>query len=230
MVLKPSLWLLCLLAARPVAAAAPQEQTFDAGGVKIHYLVEGRGQPVVLIHGLCSSAKINWQLPGVVGLLAKDHQVIALDLPGHGESDKPEKESAYGAQMVADVLGLLDHLKIKKAHVVGYSLGGMIAVKLIAEHQDRVLSGVIGGMGWFREGSGLQKIWQRMPAKEGGYTPAACIHSLGKLAVTREQLKAVRVPVLVLVGDRDPVKPLYVVPLESVRRTGRSSKSRTPAT
>ena len=81
----------------------------------------------MLIHGLYASAMINWQLPGVVGMLAPNYRVIALDLPGHGASDKPEDKAAYGVQMVEDVRQLLDHLKIKrKTHIVGYSLGGMI--------------------------------------------------------------------------------------------------------
>lgn len=70
----------------------------------------------------------------------KDYQVIALDLPGHRQSDEPEDQDAYGTQMVEDIIQLLDHLKIKKAHIVGYSMGGMITVKLLANHQDRVLS------------------------------------------------------------------------------------------
>ncbi len=185
--------------------------------MKIHYVVEGQGEPVVLIHGLYASAKINWQLPGTAGMLAKNYRVIALDLPGHGESDKPDSEAAYGVQMVEDVRQLLDHLKIKKAHIVGYSLGGMIAVKFMSMHPDRVRSGIVGGMGWLREGGGLQKIWERMPAREGGRTPAACVRSFGKLAVTEKQLQAIRVPVEIIVGDRDPVKRLYVAPLAPVR-------------
>ena len=206
------------LSAGVLCADEPMSQTFDAKGVKIHYLIEGKGEPVVLIHGLHSSAAINWKLTGVIGDLANDHQVIALDLPGHGRSDKPEKEEAYGLQVVEDVVLLLDNLKIKKAHVVGYSLGGMVAVKLMARHPDRVLSGTVGGMGWLRDGSALQKVWEKIPAREGGRTPAAFVQSIGKLAVSEEELKKIDVPVKVLVGDRDPVKRLYVTPLQQVRK------------
>ncbi len=144
------------------ADGAPRSETFNAKGVRIHYLIAGEGDPVVLIHGLHSSAEINWRLTGVFGDLAKDHLVVALDLPGHGRSDKPEDEGAYGRQLVEDVVLLLDHLKIKKAHVVGYSLGGMVAGRLVVDHPDRVRSVLLGGMGWFRDGSGLQAIWEKM--------------------------------------------------------------------
>jgi pimeloyl-ACP methyl ester carboxylesterase len=202
-------------------AAAVASATFAARGVRIHYLVEGSGEPVVLIHGLYSSAEINWQWPGTMAALAKDHQVIALDLPGHGGSDKPDDESAYGVQMVEDVILLMDHLKIRKAHIVGYSMGGMIALKLIVDHPDRVLSGTLGGMGWLREGGGLQKVWEHLSLGHRGRTPAVCVTSIGKLAVTRDALRAVKVPVIVLVGERDPVKRLYVAPLQTVRQDWR---------
>jgi pimeloyl-ACP methyl ester carboxylesterase len=200
-----SLWL-----GRPAnSIAAAESQFFDAKGVKIHFLIEGTGEPVVLIHGLDSSARVNWQMPGTIDALAKDHQVIAIDLPGYGESDKPADPAAYGEQWVDDVILLLNHLNIRKAHIVGYSMGGMVALKLIAEHPERVISGTLGGAGWLRKDSILQKIWTHMR------TPGA--RSITELALTADQLKAIRIPVEILVGDRDPMKKLYVEPLESVR-------------
>ena len=198
-------------------ANAPDSQFFDANGVRIHYLRQGTGEPVVLIHGLYSSAVLNWQRPGIFAALARDHDVIALDLPGHGLSDQPHDSAAYGTQMAGDVVLLLDHLGIKKAHIVGYSLGGMIALKLIVDHPDRVLSGTLGGMGWLREGSGLQMVWENMHANPLFSTPTVCVRSVAQLAVTESELRGVKVPMEILVGDRDPVKNLYVVPLEPVR-------------
>jgi pimeloyl-ACP methyl ester carboxylesterase len=207
--------------AKPVALLAAYEtrfRSFDAKGVEIHFFVEGSGEPVVLIHGLYSSAEINWRMTGVVAKLAEHHQVIAFDLPGHGHSDRPENEDAYGLQIVEDIVLLLDHLKIDKAHIVGYSVGGMVALKFLAKHPGRSLSGTIGGMGWLRAGRPLQGFWDRMPAPEGRRTPPAFIQSVGKLAMTEEELKKIEVPVEVLIGDRDPVKRMYVVPLQQVRK------------
>jgi pimeloyl-ACP methyl ester carboxylesterase len=121
-------------------------------------------------------------------------------------------------ELVEDVVRLLDHLKIQKAHIVGYSMGGMIAVKFMTRYQERVLSGVVGGMGWLREGGALQKFWERMPSRSGRSAPSTCARNLGELAVTEAEIRRIRVPVVVIVGDRDPVKRLYVAPLRPVRR------------
>jgi pimeloyl-ACP methyl ester carboxylesterase len=138
------------------ATDKPAIRTFDSWAVKITYLVQGKGEPVVLIHGWLSSAGINWALPGTIALLARNHRVIALDRRGHGLSDKPTKEAAYGPELVEDVVRLLDHLKVRKAHVVGYSMGGIIALNFIVKHPDRVRSGMLGGMGWLQAGSVAQ--------------------------------------------------------------------------
>ena len=205
----------------PAAAFAndpAKGQTFDSNGVKIYYTVEGQGQPVVLIHGAFSSADMNWRLPGTIKALAAHYQVIALDARGHGHSDKPAREEDYGVEMAEDVIRLLDHLKIEKAHIVGYSMGGMIAMKVVTKHPDRARSLTLGGMGWFREGSPLQEFWSRIPERERkGSTPSVCLRSLGKLAVTEKELKAVSVPVSVLIGDRDPCRRMYVAPLQQAR-------------
>jgi len=209
-----------LLAANLTSAEPPQTQTFDSKGTKISYTVEGSGEPVVLIHGLYSSADINWRLPGTIKSLAESYQVIAFDLRGHGHSGKPQNEADYGLEMMEDVARLMDHLKIENAHIVGYSLGGMIAVKFAVAHSERVKSVVLGGMGWLKEGSPLQAFWGLIPEKErrrNGETPAACLRTFGKMAVTEEQLKAIRAPVTMLVGDRDPCRKLYVEPAAAAR-------------
>ncbi len=208
-------WGLTLVAGWPLAARA---ESFDSDGVRIHYLIRGQGEPVILIHGLYSSARINWELPGLVDLLADKYRVIALDNRGHGLSDKPEAEDEYGLKMVRDVLGLMDHLGIERAHMVGYSMGGMILMKLLTIAPERVRSAVIGGMGWFREGSRLQQFWENVPERDRGLTPTACLRGLAELAITEEALRAIETPSVVLVGDRDPVRRLYVEPLLRIRR------------
>ena len=207
------LFFLCRAQVRTVASG----QTFNSRGVPIYYMVEGRGESVVLIHGLHSSAELNWHRPGIGRALATNFQVIALDVRGHGRSGKPEREADYGVQMAEDVSRLLDQLKLDRAHIVGYSLGGMIALKLAVKHPQRVQSLALGGMGWLRAGGALQSLWQRLPERESTRTPAACVRSIGELAVTEAEVKSLRLPATVLVGDRDPVRRLYVAPLQNLR-------------
>lgn len=129
-----------------------EEGYFDSDGVRIHYTVEGQGEPVLLIHGFAGSIYVQWTMPGVTETLAKDYQVIALDNRGHGRSGKPRDPEQYGVHMVDDAVRLLDHLNVERAHVVGYSMGGFIAINLSTLHPERCLSAVIGGAGWPKKG------------------------------------------------------------------------------
>lgn len=196
----------------PVGAAE-----FQSNGVKIHYEDTGRGEPVILVHGLYSSAKMNWDFPGITAALAKQCRVIALDNRGHGQSDKPKAEDQYGVQMAEDVIRLMDHLQIRQARLVGYSMGGMIAMKAVTLHPERFTSVVLGGMGWLKAGTPLQHSWEVMGGRSGGTVPPACLHGLAKLAVAEEEVKAIHVPVTMIVGERDPCRRMYVEPLVGIR-------------
>jgi len=121
---------------------------FDSAGVKIYFTDEGQGEPVILVHGFAANADLNWRKPGITSALAKTHRVIVLDNRGHGLSDKPHAPEAYGIEMANDLIRLMDHLKIEKAHVVGYSMGAFITLKLLTTHPDRLLSASCGGAGW----------------------------------------------------------------------------------
>jgi pimeloyl-ACP methyl ester carboxylesterase len=141
-----SVFLACCLVPRPAAAA---DDTFDSNGVKIRYVTAGKGEPVVLIHGwMADSGMWGKDSSGNTRLNTKGadgFQLIALDCRGHGKSDKPHDPKEYGPEMAADVVRLLDHLKIEKAHLVGYSSGAFVAGKVAATHPDRVRSVVYGG-------------------------------------------------------------------------------------
>jgi pimeloyl-ACP methyl ester carboxylesterase len=125
------------------------DDVFDSNGVKIRYVTEGKGEAVVLIHGWMGDSSM-WgrDQSGNTKLDtsgAKGFQLIALDCRGHGKSDKPHAPEKYGSEMAADVVRLLDHLKIEKAHLFGYSMGAFIAGNVAATHPERVLSVIYGG-------------------------------------------------------------------------------------
>jgi pimeloyl-ACP methyl ester carboxylesterase len=118
---------------------------FDSDGVRIHYLEEGAGEPVVLVHSFMGSVETVWRKTGIFQALARDYRVIAIDCRGHGQSDKPYDPKQYGAQMAKDVLRLLDHLGVGKVHIVGYSMGANIAAILLTTKPERLVSAVLGG-------------------------------------------------------------------------------------
>lgn len=139
--------------ARP---GAPERQV-DAAGDRIHYVVQGAGDPVLLIHGAFGSG-INFLQTDFGQGLAERRRVIAPDSLGHGRSDAPADPGRYGARRRADHLtAVLDALEIERAHVVGYSMGGWMATALATFHPGRIASLAIGG--WDVAG--------------GMYTPAA---------------------------------------------------------
>jgi pimeloyl-ACP methyl ester carboxylesterase len=143
----------------PTGARADQH-SFDSNGVKISYLEEGRGEPVVLLHGFSVSSAMWAKIPGaeipLLPALAKEYRVIAPDFRGHGQSDKPHDPKQYGNELAEDVIRLLDHLQVHKAHVVGYSMGSTVAGKLLVSHPDRLRSVTFGGGGpWFRPPRGV---------------------------------------------------------------------------
>jgi 2-hydroxy-6-oxo-octa-2,4-dienoate hydrolase len=142
--------------------------TVDAGGVPTNYLEAGAGSPVVLIHGSGPgvTAYANWRL--VMPALAERFHVLAPDMAGFGFSERPEKGD-YGVELWTDqVVGFLDAMNIQRAHVVGNSFGGAIALRLAARHGDRVGKLVLmGSMGIdFPITEGLDRVWGYEPSFE----------------------------------------------------------------
>lgn len=150
----------CLLLCLALTGLAPglvsaEDQFFESGGVRIRYVDQGRGEPLLLAHGYTNAIERNWIETGVLANLAKDHRVIALDMRGHGKSDKPHGPESYGEEMAKDVLRLLDHLGIKRAHIVGYSFGGRLTAKLLTTNPERFITATLvgssGQRGWTDE-------------------------------------------------------------------------------
>ena len=136
---------LAMLATTAFAKDQPLDNYFKTSdGVKIHYLVKGKGTPVILIHGYTGSAQGNWFSNGIADALAKNHMVVALDCRNHGKSDKPQLNGPGRAE---DVVELMDHLKIQKAHFHGYSMGGGIVGRLLTLIPDRFITASFGSSG-----------------------------------------------------------------------------------
>jgi pimeloyl-ACP methyl ester carboxylesterase len=203
--------------------------SFKRGEVEIAYLDEGKGEPIVLVHGFASTKEVNWVQPGwVVALTRVNRRVIALDNRGHGASTKLYDPSVYhSATMAEDVHALLDHLKIERADVMGYSMGARIAAFLTIEHPERVRAAIFGGLGVrLVEGVGLpERIAEALEApsladvrdstgrvfrtfaeqtRSDLRALAACIRG-SRQTLSRAQVATIRAPVLVAVGTGDQV-------------------------
>jgi pimeloyl-ACP methyl ester carboxylesterase len=124
-------------------------QTFDSDGVEIAYEVAGEGPPILLAHGFAAGYVTNWLATGwFEALSGRGRQVIGFDCRGHGQSGKPHELARYAnGEMQRDVLRLLDHLKLERADMMGYSMGAWLLLPLLANHPDRIHSAVLGGAG-----------------------------------------------------------------------------------
>jgi pimeloyl-ACP methyl ester carboxylesterase len=144
-------------------------QSAEANGIRTNYLEAGAGdETILLIHGSGPgvTSYANWRL--VIPALAENFHVVAPDMVGFGFSDRPQ-DVEYGLQTWADqTVGLMDTLGIQKAHLVGNSFGGGIALRIATQHPDRVGKLVLmGSMGVpFEITEGLERVWGYEPSVE----------------------------------------------------------------
>jgi pimeloyl-ACP methyl ester carboxylesterase len=122
-----------------------RDRIFDSAGVPIRYVDCGAGTPIVLAHSYTGNLDDQFVRTGVVDALAPRHRVIAFDLRGHGRSGKPHEPAAYGREMALDIVRLLDHAGVERAHIGGYSLGAHIVAQLLTLHPERFLGAILGG-------------------------------------------------------------------------------------
>ena len=197
----------------------------DSDGVRLHYELHGPadGKPIVLVHGYASNYHLNW-----VGtrwqetLTGAGFRVLGLDCRGHGASDKPHDSSAYGpAVMAADVRRLLDHLQIRVADYLGFSMGARIGLQAVLDFPDRWRRAVLGGLGSrgaMDQGASIARAMRggppENPVAESFYKFASTrtTNDLEALAACIEAplppvdpslLAAITVPILVVVGEKD---------------------------
>jgi pimeloyl-ACP methyl ester carboxylesterase len=202
---------ICILSA---SLAQAESGYVDSDGVKIHYIEQGEGDAVILIHGYSASAMANWVVFGILGDLAKDFRVIAIDARGHGLSGKPHGAEHYGIKMVDDIVNVMDALEIERAHVGGYSMGGYITTKFLIDHPERVISAVPAGAGWKKsqpreEGTNRSQrdapdaTRRMLESKNDPVALASVLEGIDELNVTEEELRANKIPTMVLVGTQD---------------------------
>ncbi len=118
----------------------------DNKGIKIHYQVEGKGYPIILITGFQGSIE-DWYKSNYVVSLKQKYQLILIDKRGHGKSDKPHNPEDYIQEKLAsDIIAVMDELEIEKAHFWGYSFGGYIGIILAKYNPERFHTFIFGGV------------------------------------------------------------------------------------
>lgn len=197
-------------------------------GVSIAYDdTGGPGAPMLLIHGFSSNRQEAWKRTGWYAAFAQRGQrVVALDLRGHGESGKPHDPAAYGRDvLLGDIVGLLDHLGVEWANVLGYSMGARLALGLALEHRERVGYLIVGGVGGRlfdpplpgdpmaaameadsveAIGEPLLKSFRQFADEQGEDRLALAAFTRGRTdAIGRDSLAAIGAPALVVAGSRD---------------------------
>lgn len=206
-------------------------------GVRIYYEVEGNGPSLVLLHGLGGSLE-SFRENGYVEALKDKYQLILIALRGHGASDKPHNPESYQMKpLVADVVTVLNHLKVDKAHFLGYSMGGFIGFGIAKYAPERLYSLIIGGahpykpnadeiadidpyiqilkkgkgalVAEYEKMAGLE-ITPRIRARLMASDPEAILAMVSSKDFTRsfeEVLPTMSMPCLVYVGEKDTSYP-----------------------
>src|SRR3984893_6078843 len=109
-------------------------------GINMYYEVHGGGEPVVLLHGAFMTITNNWA--GWISELSKTRKVTAVEMQGHGRTADVPRDITY-ENLADDVAALLNYLKIPRADLIGYSMGGEVAMQCAIRHPDKVRKAVI---------------------------------------------------------------------------------------
>jgi pimeloyl-ACP methyl ester carboxylesterase len=227
--MKTAALFLTVLLSAAVKAQKPATGYAPVNGLRMYYEIQGKGEPVVLLHGAFMTITNNW--PDMIAGLSKTRQVIAVEMQGHGRTADIERDFSY-ANLADDIAAMLDYLKIDRADVIGYSLGGGVAMQLAIRHPDKVrkvvsISAVFRQDGLVKEaldafahmspddfkGSPLEAEYKKLSP-----TPDAFPSLVKRVIATglkpydfgAEKLGATRAPMFFIHGDADGARLAHV--------------------
>lgn len=218
---------------KPTTGYAP------VNGLKMYYEIQGSGEPVVLLHGAFMAITDDWRV--WIGDLSKTRKVIAVEMQGHGRTADIKRDLSY-ENLADDVAGLLDYLKVPSADIIGYSLGGGVAMLCAIRNPEKVrkvvsISAVIRRDGWVKEANDFWPTWtfemmKGTPA-ETGYkklspTPDGFPDFFNHIKATAlrpydfgaEKLKATKAPMFFIHGDADGVRLEHIAEMYRLKGGG----------
>jgi len=205
---------------------AAREQYAEVNGLRMYYEIHGAGKPLVLLHGAFGYA-------AVYPTLAKNRQVIAVELQGHGHTADIDRPLTI-ENMADDVAALLKHLKIERADIFGYSMGGNVALGVAIRHPGLVGKVAINGSHYSKmEDAYEPATFQQFKSIPADFAPSvlkgpydkvapdpkqwpALVAKIKKMGLesrgfAREDLKSIKAPFLITLGDRDGVRMEHAV-------------------
>jgi pimeloyl-ACP methyl ester carboxylesterase len=212
----------------PVVVSAQQKPTTGyapVNGLKMYYEVHGSGDPVVLLHGSFMTIPGNWT--GWIGELAKTRKVIAVEMQGHGRTADIQRDFSY-ENLADDVAALLDYLKTPSADLIGYSMGGGVAMQCAIRHPEKVrkvvsISAVFRQDGWVKEardsfpqltaealkGTPIEAEYKKLsptPNEFPNFVKRAIAMDVKPYDFGADKLKATKAPMFFIHGDADGVR------------------------
>jgi pimeloyl-ACP methyl ester carboxylesterase len=217
-----------LVALVPAVVSAQQKPTTGyapVNGLRMYYEVHGSGEPVVLLHGAFMTITNNWT--GWIGELSKTRKVIAIEMQGHGRTADTARDIT-DENLADDVAALLEQLKIPRADLIGYSMGGAVAMQCAIRHPDKVRKVVVISS-YFRRDGVVKEALDAIPKltaddfkgspieaeyKKLSPTPDEFPNFVKRLLATAskghdisaDQLKATTAPMFFIHGDADGVR------------------------
>ncbi|MEQ1934139.1 MAG: alpha/beta hydrolase [Fimbriimonadaceae bacterium] len=234
-----------LLLTMLVMTAAHTQQKPTTGyapvnGLKMYYEVHGSGEPVVLLHGAFMTITNNWE--GWISELAKTRKVIAVEMQGHGRTADNPRRDISSANLADDVAAMLKYLKIPRADLIGYSMGGEVAMQCAIRHPDKVRKAVIISSTFRSDGAvaGAQESISKLTAddfkgsgldteyKKLSPTPNDFPKFVRRLAAAASKaydfgaakLKATKAPMFFIHGDADGIRLAHIAEMFRLKGGG----------
>lgn len=227
---KTAFLLMTLVTADVPAQQKPTTGYAPVNGINMYYEVHGSGDPVVLLHGAFMTITNNWT--GWIDELSKTRKVIAVEMQGHGRTADIPRDITY-ENLADDVAALLDHLRTPRADLIGYSMGGAVAMQCAIRHPDKVRKVVVISSrfrhnGFVEEGldaiakltgdafkgSPIETEYRKLsptPDEFPNFVKRVIAMALKPFDFGADKLKATEAPMFFIHGDADGVRLAHIV-------------------